>query len=367
MKKVLIVGLIILFANINKSFAQTVDLTSVDEFFKVTSTLKEGKKISEEQWINFDNSTGYKKFAESKNKFLINTIKNSINIAFGSNTTAEKDSILSIPKEKLDGDKRLFLKKFVLINYLDINQNYKLIKSFRENYDFNALVEKAKRRLSSFLEMPLDSSIKLKPVYFSFTDADGADLDDAIYMDFNLIYKMTEEQRIDFLAHEYFHNYRRYFENHDFNYKCDLNFCIDMIQNEGIADQIDKAEGYKKYYTDVMKLPELSKIMVDLYNQAEDDLEKFQNIIVKYSKGKISEKETIDQILEVYKFNGHSIGFYMSNQIVKAGYKNEMIKSFYNPYEFYNIYNKAAKVNNTFLLNDEFMNYLKKITKEYYR
>lgn len=65
---------------------------------------------------------------------------------------------------------------------------------------------------------------------------------------------MTEQQRIDFLSHEYFHNYRRYFENHDLNYKCYLNFMLDMIQNEGIADQIDKSLGYEKYYSEVIKL-----------------------------------------------------------------------------------------------------------------
>ncbi len=39
----------------------------------------------------------------------------------------------------------------------------------------------------------------------------------------------------------------------------------------------------------------------------------------------------IDKLLEVYKFNGHAIGFYMSSQIVKAGFKDEMVINFYNP------------------------------------
>ncbi len=258
------------------------------------------------------------------------------------------------------------MKKYVLVNYLDVNVNYDSIIAFRENYDFEALVEKARQRLSSFLELQLDSSKTLKPVYLFFTNADGADFGDAIYMDFNLIFKMTEDQRVNFLAHEYFHNYRRYFENHDFNYKSDLNYCIDMIQNEGIADQIDKSEGFVNYYSNIMKSPELAEIMMKLYGQAEEDLEKFQNIIVGFSKSSISEKETIDRILEVYKYNGHHIGCFMSDQIVKAGYKDEMIRKYYNPYEFYNIYNKAAKINGTFRLSDEYMSYLRKITKEYY-
>ena len=261
----------------------------------------------------------------------------------------------------------MLLKKLILTNYIDVNDNYDSIKSFRENYDFNALIENAKQRLSSFLGKPIDSTTEFKPVYFFFINADGSHAEDAIYIDFNLVYKITEEQRIDFLAHEFFHNYRGKYENHDFNYKSDLNFIIDMIQNEGIADQIDKTEGYEKYYTYVIELPEMVETMVNLYNQAEEDLEKFQNSIIKYSKDEISETELVDDIIEIVKFNGHPIGFFMANQIINAGFRNEMLQSFNNPYKFYFLYNKAANKLNRFQLSDEFMDYLSKITKEYYR
>ncbi len=367
MNRIFLVGLFILCTSIHMSIAQTVDLTSVDEFFNITSSLKQGKEVSEEQWKDFDNSISYKKFAESENKFLINTIKSSIQIVFDNGNEAEKDSILNISKKEMAESKTLMMKKLILTNYLDIRDNYDSIKSFRENYDFNALVEKAKQRLSSFLRRPIGSTTKFKPVYFFFLNADGKDGEDAIFVDFNLVYKITEDQRIDFLAHEFFHNYRRKYENHDFNYKCDLNFGIDMIQNEGIADRIDKTEGYKKYYANVLGLPEMVETMVDLYNQAEEDLERLHNLILNYSINKTSEKKMVDEWIEIVKFNGHPIGFFMANQIVSAGYENEMLKTFYNPYEFFNLYNKAAKEQNHFQLSDEFMNYLKDITKEYYR
>lgn len=358
MNRIFLIGLLILAININLSIAQTIDLTSVDEFLKVTSSLKKGKEISEEQWTNFDSSSSYKEFAESENKFIINTIKTSINIAFDNSNKAEKDSILNISKEEMIENKKLLLKKLILTNYIEVNNNYDSIKSFRENYDFIALVEKAKKRLSSFLEIPIVSTTQFKPVYFLFINADGKDTDDALFIDFNLIYKQTEQQRIEFLAHEFFHNYRRKYENHDFNYKCDLNYCIDMIQNEGIADMIDKTQGYEKYYSEVLNSPELLEIMVNLYSQAEKDLEKLQNLIYKYSKDEISETKMVDELLEIVKFNGHPIGFFMANQIVKAGYKNEMLKTFHNPYEFYSLYNKAAKELDLFQFSDEFIEFI---------
>ncbi|HOT55382.1 MAG TPA: hypothetical protein PLM68_08250, partial [Bacteroidales bacterium] len=67
-----------------------------------------------------------------------------------------------------------------------------------------------------------------------------------------------------------------------------------------------------------------------------------------------------------HKFNGHAIGFYMSSQIVKAGFEDEMVINFYNPYKFYTLYNLAAKNNGTFLFCNEFMEFLKNRTEKYY-
>jgi len=365
MSKVLLIYFFIFWINNNLSIAQTVDLTSVDEFFNITSTLKEGKEISKTQWEKFDSSICYKNYASRQNKFIINTIKNTIRIVFGKDSLFEKDSILNITKTQMKMNPKMMFKKNILINYLNINSNYDSIKSFRENYNFNELFKKSIQRLNSFLGQSLDSTIKFKPIYFLFITADGKNNDEALYIDLNFIYKKTESQRIDFLAHELFHNYREYFENHDFNYKSDLNHILDMIQNEGIADLIDKSEGYKNYFTENGKLSEQGEIFIDLYNNAQNDMEKLQNLVVKYSNGKISETKMIDGLIEVVKYNGHPIGFYMATHIVKAGYQNQMLKTFYEPYQFYRLYNKVAKEQNLFQFNNEFMEYLKKITTQY--
>jgi len=367
MNRVFAIGLLFLCANINLSIAQTIDFSSVDEFFKVTSTLKEGKIISMEQWKAFESSCCYEKYAKRKDQFVINSIRNTMNIVFGNDALAMKDSILSITQEEMRKDPKKMFQKGILNNYLSINKNYESIKSFRDNYDFNALVEKAKQRLSSFLGLSIDSITKLKPVYFLFVTADGKNNEDAIYVDFNLIYKKTEKQRIDFLAHEFFHNYREKLENHNFNYKNYMNHCIDMIQNEGTADLIDKTEGYRKYFTDSEESPEITEIWENLYNQAQNDIKRLQNLILKYSKNEISEDDMGNELDDILRFNGHPIGFFMAGHIVSAGYKNELLASFYNPYEFFNLYNKAAKEHNIFQLSNEFMDYLKGLTKEYYR
>ena len=204
--------------------------------------------------------------------------------------------------------------------------------------------------------------MKWKPVYFLFLSADGMDMDDAIVIDFNLIYKMTEKQRINFLAHEFFHVYRGHFENHEFNYANDINFAIDMIANEGIADQIDKYMGYREYYSSIIGSKELAEEFVSLYSKAEQDITTLQTILLQYADKQIDKNTCIDKLLEIYKYNGHALGFYMSN-----GLKQEMLKSFYNPYEFYRLYFLSANKNNDELLSRKFLSYLKQITEQYYQ
>ena len=362
MRKIKIIVLLMLCVNVSVSIAQTVDLNSVDEFFKITSILKEGKEVTAEQWEDFNNSGGYKHLSQNS----INIIKSSIDAAFGKNTMSERDRILSITREEMDNNIESLIKTTTLVNYLDINNNYESIKSFRENYDFVALIENAKKRLFSFLDKKIDSTIELKPVYFFFINADGVNKENGICIDLNLIYKKTDEQRADFLAHEFFHNYREKYVNGEY-YKNDLAFMIDAIQDEGIADLIDKTDGYRKYFADIGELPEMIESWENLYNQAQVDLKKLQDLTIKYAKKEISKDDMVDELIEIVKYRGHPIGFFMANQIVSAGYKNEMLETFYNPHEFYSLYNKAAKKQNLFQLSTEFMDYLKDITEEYYR
>lgn len=134
MKNILLI--ILLISNYSISVAQDVDLTSVDEFFKVTSTLKAGKEISQKQWEQFDSSSAYAIFSQNKNKKIIHVIKSSIQKVFGNKVT----------NEEIPNDKTGLLEKLVLTNYQDINDNYLSIKSFRDNYDFNTLLMKAKQK-----------------------------------------------------------------------------------------------------------------------------------------------------------------------------------------------------------------------------
>ena len=306
-----------------------------------------GKEVYEEQWLEFENSTAYSILDNQ----IVDIAKTSMQSVFG----------ISNNKENIKINNQL--EKLIIANYEDVKDNYSDIKAFRDNYDFESLISKAKLRLQSFLGLDMmDSSAISKPVYFFFLN-DAANKKVAIVADLNLIYQMNEEQRINIIAHEFFHIYRTHFENHDFNYANDINFALDMIANEGIANQIDKSDmDYNQYFNTIIKSHELAEEFTELYNKAEKDIEYLQTIIIQYSKGQIDSNACVEKLLEIYKYNGHALGFYMSNQIVEAGFKDEMIKEFHNPYEFYRLYDLALRKNKRASLDEDFLNFLKEAT-----
>ena len=177
---------------------------------------------------------------------------------------------------------------------------------------------------------------------------------------------MTEEERINFLAHEFFHVYRAHFEHHEFNYANDINFAIDMIANEGIADQIDKYMGYDQYFSNISKSKELASEFKRLYDNAPKDIEYLQTTIAQYAANQIDKDTCIDRLIGIYKYNGHALGFYISNQIIKAGLRDEMIKEFHNPYEFFRLYSLTLPKDEKASLNDDFLLFLKAETEQYY-
>lgn len=360
-------GLILLWAAIDTPRAQTVNLTSVDVFMEVAATLKAGNPVTAAQWEAFDKSAAYREFATRDDKSLISIIKASLGMAFGSSFQAERDTVLLITQLQMNNNPQLLLKKLILTNYLDAHRHFDSLTVFRNHYDFDALVRKARQRLFTFLEKPADTTITLKPVYFLFISADGKNKEEALYVDFNLLFQLNETQRINFLAHEFFHNYREKFERHEFNYQNYLNFFIDAIQNEGIADQIDKTQGYQQFFTDAGESPEMVANWVELYDQAPNDLERLHQLVLRYATGEITEKEVEVAIQEIVRYNGHPIGFYMSNQIADSGKRSAMLQSFHNPYEFYCLYNSVAKERGLFLLSDRFLTYLKGLTEPCYR
>lgn len=279
----------------------------------------------------------------------------------------QRDSILNISiEDNMDDDSKIF-SKLTLINFMDMRNNWTELKDFRNSYDFNSLKEESKQRLRSFLKDPVDSLIVFPSLSLLCQEADAQSKPQGIVIDFNLFFKQhPTDENVDFLAHEMFHSYRRHFENKEFVRSNNLVRQIDKLQNEGIANMIDKT-----IHSILQKLIDLGypESVVELYHSTYKStpakLQTMDSITCSFIHKEISEEEFNKQFKDFCLFGGHPNSLYMSDVIQKAGLKDMMVANFHRPVEFIKIYKKAAQKEGDYAFSNEFIHYLEKLESEY--
>lgn len=194
-------------------------------------------------------------------------------------------------------------------------------------------------------------------------EPDALSHSDMIVWDANLFRKQSENDRVNNLAHEMFHAYRRHFI--DENKLRGLMRLFNLWQNEGIADQIDKkslsdlSSSFKRF-----GLPDS---YVDQYNGIYDNtpqtIKELETLTLSLLHGAIDEKQYNVSLGDFIQFGGHPNAYYMSTVIKNAGYEKEMINTFASPIEFMKLYNKSVAPDEAF--DNEFIDYFEKLDDEY--
>ena len=343
----------------------TIDLSSVDKFFEIADKIQLNKDVSENDWKALSRTLGYwGRFAPFE------IIPEMLMVAFSDNQQSKRDSILNLPAKIILQDHLARLTQITLINFLDMKEHQKELKLFRETYDFDAIKNRSIDRLKSFLIYPVVDTLIVFPQIALLCQEPDAQFNligdiPIIIMDFNMFYKQTEEKRVNFLAHEMFHSYRdnirAEFVNYSNNY---LNLYIELIriQNEGIADLIDK-KGIECLIDDDDP-QELIDLILSTYENTPQILNNLDIIVNSYINREISEEQLNKKVNRFFLFGGHANGLYMAKLIKNAGLMDEMLKTFYSPVEFLKLYNKAAKKENIYVLSDEFIKFVENLEKE---
>lgn len=334
------------------------DKSSVDEFFRLTDKISLGEEPSEKEWHALFETQGYKKcIAETFNERGEFTRK-AINLAFSSTKIDEKNKLTNMAVAEIVSDWEALLLRVMLDNFLDMKKNKSAIQEQMQTINGVQLLTKARERLKNFLVNPVDSLISPIPVSFLCMEPDALSLYEGIVWDANLFCKTSEEERIDLLAHEMFHTYRRHFTA---SKNKGLIALLDTWQNEGIADLIDK-----KTLSDLSNqfiIFGLPKSYVDTYNEIYErtpqTIKELEKLTLSFLHNEISEKEYNSKLSGFVQFGGHPNAYYISTTIKNAGFEKELISTFASPIEFVKLYNKS--IAKEYVLSDEFMDYVESL------
>jgi hypothetical protein len=335
-----------------------IDLSSVDKFFDVAQKLSSGIKLSENEWDSLFETKGYQISAKADiRKKIIHEMMETVFVPH----SAESDSILHIPVEQIISNPVAMLTRLTLVNFLEIKENKDILQTYRHSYDFGHIKASSAERLRAFLLHPVDSFILFPSVNLLCYELDAQSKKDGIVWDFNLFFKQTEEERINFLAHEMFHTYRANFVNQDFLNSSHFMQQIDKLQDEGIADLIDKKENIVESIKGIGLPDSFIEMYSDTYENTPQILKNFDDIVCSFARTEISEEEFNSKVKDYFLFGGHPNGYYMSKMIKKTGLTDELLKSFYSPIEFLKLYNQSARKEKGYIFSDEFINYIDRL------
>jgi hypothetical protein len=340
---------LILVSCTKKDCSEKINLDSVDSFFKITDELSSGNIVTEEEWDSIFNTQGYKTLL-FHNQWRRPMLKEILLIAYSQKYSSKQDSILNLSNNGM-------LSKQILENYLDMKHKRDSLIDFRNTYDFTSVINDSKADLKSFLDNPVDSLLIFPSISIACFESAGYSQENGIIMDFNLFFKQSHSENVGFLAHEMFHFYRDNFIDNEFSKINTFAFQIERLQNEGIADLIDKK--HLPYKNDAF--PEQVKLFNKIAYDTPQRLAELDSIVCMFYDGKMTIEQFNNKMSGFFKLGGHPNGFYISCLIRDAGFNNEMISTFYNPVDFLKLYNKAAKRKGKYCFSDKFLDYINRL------
>ncbi len=315
--------------------------------------IRSGKVIDEETWERLFDTEGYRKYlATSRRDVLCAMIKEATEFAFSADRKAEIDSVLLLTPDSND------YQTLMLQNLCKLARRREEARRFMEETDFPGLLSKADRLVKRYLpKRAASGEVTLNDLYLICTIPDASVRSHSVLLDLNLAMDMTEDEIVQLLAHEFFHNYRESAlpdEPGDSFWKI-----FNSFENEGVADLIDKGEHPESVYARYGA--SFEELYLQEYQNSSRKLQELDSLLLVYQANPVEGE--YGPVADLLVFNGHPTGYYMTRLICKEGLRNQLIEAFDSPATFAELYNEAASRKNKrggadYLLSQEMLDYL---------
>lgn len=345
----ILLALILLLASALK--AQTINIDAALKYWELTDSLKKNKSITDEQWATFINLEGNKTYAHS---------------VFDSASLVSYRRALEIvymPANDARLQRNLAAKYWYAI----------LIKRYKDQAD------SLKTYLQQTLQSPAYKEVMYKYVYeylpkkdhhpvkdlkffYNGLGMDAVSYPNGIFVSLMAGVNNSKIKNGILEAHELHHQLRTQMEFKNIKPEHEgMLYAIFSIQNEGIADMIDKVP--------TLARPEEKESITEwLLTPAPAAIKSLDSnlVVMARSQGASFQNEKAYRKL-LRSSAGHMPGFYMARTIVNNGYKKQMLNTASNPFQFIYLYNKAAKkdAGHPPIFSKEAIEYLESLEENY--
>ena len=304
------------------------DFSAMDKIWEITSILEQDEEPSEDMWNSLIRTPGYAALISHERYYGMDFLKRNFRLVFKPSMAEE------LKKAKNNRSVQ---------HFLDLKEKEAEIKNFQQQIQNPSVQAEALELLNPWFPAgTLDDREQIPASFIIFArDARGG------YgrLIFDIIYALEMgEEFVPLFAHEAFHYLRgksmTYDEGDILLPHQYILMAVDMIQNEGMADQIDKTASLfeggsrfessyaQRYRENLMETPRiLWTLDANLFRLTEDN--------PRYS-------EIGRTMISAVPMSGHPTGYFMTRAILERLGKEELVRTFNNPFAFFYLYNSAA-------------------------
>jgi len=304
------------------------DFSAMDRIWDIISILEQDKEPPEEAWMELIRTPGYAALAFHERRYRLDFLKQNLRLVFKPSMAEE------LGKHSESRPVR---------HFLEFKDKREAVRDFQIQMQNPSAQAEAMLLLKPwFPSGALDGQEPAPASFILFAkDARGG------YgrLIFDILYALERgDEFIPLFAHEAFHYYRgkspSYDEGNVLVTHEYILMAIDMIQNEGMADQIDKVttlfEGGSRFGTDyaeryrknMAETPRILSILDDCLCRLTDDNPDYSQIG--------------SDMISAVPMSGHPTGYFMTQAILKSMRKEELIRMYNNPFAFFYLYNITA-------------------------
>jgi Putative zinc dependent peptidase (DUF5700) len=331
--------------------AQIIDDSTLPKYFEITESLRQGNKLDSAVWQSFLNLKGNQLYLKNQNsgaKYW-NDYRKAMEIVY----LPQKDSIL---KAQLKDPSKYWLTYMVnqyKKNEAALKQYHKAIMDNK-----NAYLDAAYAECFKVLPKKLQKRNPNVTIHLTAINNDAvAEGGNNIIFTLWCAYNFDKEKNGALVGHELHHVVRVPQKYAIYKTDTALLQILELILTEGVPDLIDKKLTMSPNFTEELKYGEF------LLESGKETLANLDSLIMAAARG--AKQVTEKDINNVAPMSGHVPGFYMSDIIERNGLKKQIIKNVLNPFQFFYIYNEAAKKDKAkpYVLSDQTMAYLKAVEK----
>lgn len=318
------------------SIAQKIDTAPLDAYWKLIEPLKHNDSLSVADWYKFLNMEANKMYIENQgfDSGYLEKLRKNIQFVY----MPKYDSLLKARVAAIEKDPASFwitYKVYVYKKYEKELKKYQLQIS-QPNY-IDSMYANAFAWLPKRLQQK-DTSVN---IHFLGIENDAISGGGTIIATLWSAYNQDKIIPGMLAGHEMHHVLRKgiTFKNITENEK-GIMYVLNNILNEGTADMIDKVAAIA--HDD--ELPMGSKFKDFVLYQADSIVKQIDTSILNMatSHGKVYKTEKDYRNLLRWT-SGHCPGYYMTDIIVRNGFKKQLISNIQNPFYFIYLYNRAAK------------------------